>query len=72
MSRSLIDLFKELWGDATFFWKMVEILSQGILSKCKDQHCNRFRRDIAVNFASNLRLVGVNIKERTQVPVYLL
>ncbi len=51
---------------------MVDMLSKGILSRFKDQNSSRFRRDIAANSASNSRLVGVKMKERIQVPVYLL
>ncbi len=31
-----VDLFKEIWIGATFFWKMVEILGKGILNACKE------------------------------------
>ncbi len=66
------DFFKEVWVGAVFFWKMVDMLSKGILSTFKNQNGSRFRRESAANFASNSRLVGVKVKERIHVLGYLL
>ncbi len=44
-----IDLFKEVWVDATFFWKVVGIVIKGILSAYKDRECGRSRRGISTN-----------------------
>ncbi len=48
-----IDLLKEVWVGATFFWKMVDILSKGIFSACNNLDCSRFRRGSAADFTSN-------------------
>ncbi len=42
-----IDLFKEVWVGAIFFWKMADTQSMGILSACNDRDCGRFRRGSA-------------------------
>ncbi len=55
-----------------FLWKMAHILSKGILSVCNDIDCSCFMRDRAANFASNSCLIGVEMKERIQVPALLL
>ncbi len=54
----------EVWDEATFFLKMAGLLSKGILSACNDLHCSRFRSSSAATFASNSRVIGVNVKGR--------
>ncbi len=44
----------EIWVGATFFWKMADILSKGIISPCNDLFFGSFRKGGAANFASNV------------------
>ncbi len=39
--NSAIDLIKEVWVGATFFWKMAVISSEGMLSAFNDLHSSR-------------------------------
>ncbi len=60
-----IEIFKEVWVGALFFWKMAEILRKGIISACNDLYCDRFRTGgNAANFAPNSSLIGVEVQER--------
>ncbi len=54
---SRIDLFKEVCFCLTFFWKMADILSKGILWACNDRDCERIRRASAAIVASNSRTI---------------
>ncbi len=51
--NEVIDLFKEVSVGVTFFWKMAEILSKGILSVFNDRLGGCFGRGSAANFASS-------------------
>ncbi len=57
---STIDLFKEVWVGATFFWKMAVILSKGILSACNDLYCSRFGRCYAANLLSQIPFLSLS------------
>ncbi len=64
--------FKEVWIGATFFWKLADILRRVILFACNDLCCGRCKRGSAANFASNSRFIEIKVKEKVQVPAYLL
>ncbi len=65
LTEERIDLSKEVWVGATFFWKMADTLSKGILSECNDRDCDSFGRSIAANFVRIHELMEGKVKEET-------
>ncbi len=66
------DLFKEAWARCEIFWKMVDIWNTRIFSAYNNWNNGRFMRCCASNYTSHSRFIRIKVKERIQIPPYLL